>query len=681
MIPKYATFISKLFNYGIKPEMLFVDSIKIYVFNLIALIGIPLQLSGALYHLLFEHYILSFTDFLNFPILLMGYLSIKVPNLSFVRSLIIFLTSLLTIYASIIHHHENEFVLIALVIVALMVYDSFWLFIIHLFSSFTSIIFIRFHQLQQETFSHYFILQNLNFIISIIILASILILVKLFYDKNSIETVDQFLYKDNFYKGLIENAFDGVSVLDDNFNTIYRSPGAYRFTGWTNDEINDKKLLNLFHPDDVALMNRTFQNVKANPNTPSKVTYRLLHKKGNYIWLNGHFTNINIYKNKNIIVINFSDITEQKLAQDKLSQSEVFYRTIFDTIAEGISIVNKNREVIFRNNSSNKILGKIINRSGSFNDVHPDDREYIEKKYFEALQNPATSIPYEVRFRNSDGQYLNIEGDFINLLLIPEINGTISTYRDITARKRIEQEIKASSRLLQIKSDELENKNKELSKFTYIAAHDLQEPLRMSINFLQLFERKYKDIVDENGKKYIQFAVEGSLRMNELILDLLKYSKLESNQLEYIEIDMNEIMKEIIRLFQNKLFLTKGSIKVINDLPVIKAVKSQMLQIMQNLIGNALKFKGVNVPLVTISSIESDDEWIFSVKDNGIGIDPVYTEKIFEVFQRLHRREEFEGTGIGLAICKKIIDQYQGRIWVESVLGEGACFKFSIPKS
>jgi two-component system CheB/CheR fusion protein len=240
-------------------------------------------------------------------------------------------------------------------------------------------------------------------------------------------------------------------------------------------------------------------------------------------------------------------------------------------------------------------------------------------------------------------------------------------------------EVVETNKMLQLRVEELDNSNTELEKFVYITSHDLQEPLRMITNFLQLFEKKYQGMVDDTGKKYIQYAVGGATRMKDLIRDLLQYSHAVSGSLELTEVDMNKVMQEIVVLFDAEM-KQKNIPIVFAGLPIIKAVHISMMQLMQNLIGNALKYHGKSDPIIIVSAEETNTVWIFSVKDNGIGIDPIYAEKIFMPFQRLHLREHYEGTGIGLSICKKIIDRLKGKIWVESTLGGGACFKFSIPK-
>ena len=286
----------------------------------------------------------------------------------------------------------------------------------------------------------------------------------------------------------------------------------------------------------------------------------------------------------------------------------------------------------------------------------------------------------EIKNKRKNGQ---VFWEYVVISPIVNAQGIITNYvsvkEDITLRKKAEQKLLETNQHLKLKTDELSNTNLELERFAYIASHDLQEPLRMITNFLQLFEKKYQDIVDETGKKYIHFAVDGALRMKELIKDLLQYSRAGSGSLEITDVEMNAVMKDVLLLFRNEVYQTNVSI-AINDLPVIKAGRTAMIHLMQNLISNAIKFKGALDPKIEISSEETEQDWIISVKDNGIGIDPEFSEKIFIVFQRLHRKDEYDGTGIGLSICKKIVERYKGKIWVESRLGEGACFKFSIPK-
>jgi len=263
--------------------------------------------------------------------------------------------------------------------------------------------------------------------------------------------------------------------------------------------------------------------------------------------------------------------------------------------------------------------------------------------------------------------------------MYPFENGISVLFRDISYRKETEENLRKLNMALNLKTQELTNTNTELERFAYVASHDLQEPLRMVSSFMQLFEQKYKDIVDETGKQYIHFAVDGAERMKTMIRDLLQYSRAGSGSLEITQVDMNVVLKEVLLLFKNEIYQVDADIKF-EHLPVIKAGKSAMIQLMQNLIENALKYRGKENPVVEISGEETEQEWMIHVKDNGIGIDPKYFEKIFIVFQRLHNKDAYSGTGIGLSICKKIVEQYKGKIWLVSEPGKGSVFSFSIPK-
>lgn len=225
---------------------------------------------------------------------------------------------------------------------------------------------------------------------------------------------------------------------------------------------------------------------------------------------------------------------------------------------------------------------------------------------------------------------------------------------------------------------ELERSNKELEKFAYVASHDLQEPLRMIVSYLQLFERKYKDKLDEKGSKYMYYAVDGAKRMQTLIDDLLTYSRVSTRGEEFKPVDGEEILNNA--LLNLEFSIKKNKAVITHDtLPTVLADGGQLVQLFQNLISNAIKFKMPDEePRIHISTKEEKDKYIFSVKDNGIGIEPKYADRIFEVFQRLQKRSEYEGTGIGLAISKKIVERHGGKIWVESEPGKGSIFYFTM---
>ncbi len=224
----------------------------------------------------------------------------------------------------------------------------------------------------------------------------------------------------------------------------------------------------------------------------------------------------------------------------------------------------------------------------------------------------------------------------------------------------------------------LQRSNADLQRFAYVASHDLREPSRMVINFLGLLERKYADGLDDTARNYIRYAVDGSKRMEALIEDILAYSRVESRACPLRPMDAEEALA--IALEDLSRVVEESGAKVTHDpLPTVMADRSQIVQLLENLIGNAIKYRGEARPLVHVQAVRKGDAWQFSVSDNGIGMDMAYAGKVFEMFQRLHSSTEYPGTGIGLAIAKKIVERHGGKIWVESEIGKGSRFFFTLP--
>jgi signal transduction histidine kinase len=245
---------------------------------------------------------------------------------------------------------------------------------------------------------------------------------------------------------------------------------------------------------------------------------------------------------------------------------------------------------------------------------------------------------------------------------------------DITELKKVQQQLKSSM-------ENLQRSNKELEQFAYVASHDLQEPLRMVSSYTQLLERRYKDQLDERADKYIYYAVDGAKRMQNLINDLLDYSRIATRGDRFIRIDANEVVKNALKNLEARIDETGAQIKT-GKLPLIKADSGQIERLFMNLIGNSLKFSKPDVkPFIEIDAKEQKDKWLFRVKDNGIGIDEKFKEKVFVIFQRLHGTTQYKGTGIGLAICKRIVQRHEGEIWFESEENRGATFFFTLNKT
>lgn len=268
---------------------------------------------------------------------------------------------------------------------------------------------------------------------------------------------------------------------------------------------------------------------------------------------------------------------------------------------------------------------------------------------------------------------------FITAALVPPLfNGLQTTIEKqvLLTRQLEEQRIK-----LEESYQQLQKKNHELEQFAYIASHDLQEPLRMVTGFLTQLEKKYEGQLDDKARQYIYFASNGAKRMHQIIVDLLEYSRAGRSVGDTVPTNSLDVLQEVLLLLDKRIEETKAEINI-GSMPVVAAPPAALRQVFQNLLDNAMKYQsGVQPPVITVDAVEKVGEWEFRIADNGIGISPEYFERVFLIFQRLHQREEYSGTGVGLAICKKIIDALHGRIWVESTEGHGSAFYFTIPKS
>jgi len=358
----------------------------------------------------------------------------------------------------------------------------------------------------------------------------------------------------------------------------------------------------------------------------------------------------------------------------KLANSDERYRRLFESAKDGILFLDANNGVIIDVNpfmiemlgySHDQFLGKHLWDLGFFRNIVEN-----KDKFFELQEKEYTRYE-DITFEAADGRKIEIE--FIsNTYKVGKQKVVQCNILNITDRKQEEQKLKQTN-------IELERSNKELEQFAHIASHDLQEPLRMISSFSQLLAKRYKNQLGKDADEFIHYIVDGATRMQRLIQDLLSFSRIINHGDFFNRADSRLAMEEAIANL-NVSIKESGAIITNDDLPVIMADYGQIVQVFQNLIGNAVKFHGEESPRIHISATPKDEEWIFSVKDNGIGIEAQYFIRIFTIFQRLHTGAQYPGTGIGLAICNRIIHRHEGKIWVESEPGKGSVFYFTIKK-
>jgi PAS domain S-box-containing protein len=288
------------------------------------------------------------------------------------------------------------------------------------------------------------------------------------------------------------------------------------------------------------------------------------------------------------------------------------------------------------------------------------------------------------RARNQEVEVVARSGDRRTALLSAEFvdfqgeRTLLAVMVDITDRKVADEALRKSREELAAKAVELARSNAELEQFAYVSSHDLQEPLRMVSSYLQLIESRYKEHLDEDGHEFIRYAVDGAKRMQALINDLLSFSRVGTRGKPFGPVESEASLKDALNNLEVAIETDHAKVEY-GALPKVTADVGQLTQLFQNLVGNAIKFHGEAAPAVHIEATRGDGVWTFAVRDNGIGIDPKYFDRVFIVFQRLHARDDYPGTGIGLAICKKIVERHGGRIWVESEPGKGSTFRFTLP--
>jgi len=352
------------------------------------------------------------------------------------------------------------------------------------------------------------------------------------------------------------------------------------------------------------------------------------------------------------------------------------FRALLESAPDSIVIVDRRGRIAIVNQQVEQMFGyrrdELVGQPieilipDRFREQHVGDRS----RYVAHPRTRPMGAGLQLFARRKDGTEFPVE---ISLSPLEEPDGMLVTsiVRDVSDRKRAEEQLRQAAA-------ELESSNAELEQFAYVASHDLQEPLRMVASYTQLLARRYQGKLDEDADEFIGFAVDGATRMQALINDLLAYSRVGTRGRPFEATKTADIVDRVtadldVAIKEAGATITRG------PLPIVMGDAVQLGQLFQNLISNAIKFREERPPVVRINAEREGSAWRFSVQDNGIGIEPEYAERIFVIFQRLHSRAEYPGTGIGLAICKKIVERHGGHIWVESPPGEGTTFHFTIP--
>jgi len=487
------------------------------------------------------------------------------------------------------------------------------------------------------------------------------------------------------FRSVVDSANDGILVYDKQLNVIAGNLAAERILGLPLANIigaaGFTSLLPCVHADGSPILpdeRPTRLTVKSGkPLTGQIVGIYRADGSMNWVSVNTGFLRRPGDTDWYGVVSTIGDITKQRHAEIALSASEALYRQTFELATAGIAHVDLSGRFMKVNRRLCEILGygeqELIGRPVK-EISHPEDRNLTDSQRMRVRSGEKPSVRFEKRYIRKSGAIVWVD---LSVALACDASGVpqyeIALFDDITERKKAEAALREAH-------EELKRSNAELEQFAYVASHDLQEPLRMVSSYTQLLMRRYGDKFDGDAKDFTAFIVDGATRMKQLIEDLLAYSRVGTRDRNFKPVEAESSLKRALTNLRAAI-QDSGATVTQDKLPTIHCDEVQLAQLFQNLIGNALKFRKPDVaPAVHVGAAEQGAEWEFMVRDNGIGIEPQYFERIFMVFQRLHDKGEYPGTGIGLAIVKKVVERHGGRIWVQSQPGAGTTFHFTMPK-
>jgi PAS domain S-box-containing protein len=364
-----------------------------------------------------------------------------------------------------------------------------------------------------------------------------------------------------------------------------------------------------------------------------------------------------------------TDIDDYKQAMASIAKAEERFRLVVEAAPNAMLMADRSGRIVLLNRKGEELFGyqreELINQPiellvpEQFRALHP---EHVAG-FMQRPSARAMGVGRELFGQRKDGIQVAIEIG-LNPIDLPDGHYTLASIIDVTERKRMD--------------DDLRRSNADLEQFAYIASHDLQEPLRMVASYTDLLAQRYQGQLDERANKYIQYATDGAKRMQRLVADLLAYSRVGSPGVQLRHVDSAQVVRGVIEALGALIRESGATVTIEGALPTVLANEGQLWQVFQNLIGNAIKFKGIEPPTITVQAARRGTRWTFAVRDNGIGIDMRFAEKIFQMFQRLHEKGKYDGSGIGLAITKRIVEGHGGRVWFDSAPGVGTTFFFTL---
>ena len=485
---------------------------------------------------------------------------------------------------------------------------------------------------------------------------------------------------------IVENSLDAIIGQAPDGTIVSWNNGAERLYGYRAQEMLGRNIAVIAPPDRTDGIVELLEKLRRGESIPRLETERVA-QNGRRIHVSltasairgpsGEIAALSVIER---------DISDKKLAEDALKESEERFRSIAQLTNEGIIVADSGGRILWWNEAARSMFGCTegdgIGKPLTL--LMPERHREAHKRNLErfaASEQRPIGRRIELQGLRGDG------GEFPLEMSLTSWSTRGATYfggivRDVTERKRAEEQVRRLNvgleRRVEKRTAELARSNEELKQFAYVASHDLQEPLRMVSSFVQILADRYRGRLDQDADEFIHFAVDGAQRMHELINGLLAYSRLEKGTAPTAPVDCEEALRRALDNLELRVQESGADISH-GPLPTVLVDATSIIQLFQNLVGNAIKFRRDVPPRIRIEVEPRDRECVFSVRDNGIGIDPKQADRIFVIFQRLHSRREYPGTGIGLAICKKIVEQHRGRIWLESQPGRGSVFYFTLP--